>query len=85
MYQNEQLYKDWVKKCLIGNIDKLYEEKHRAEHEKKKRHIKEENQRWNRSGFLITGTGTGPKRTDRTGPAGLKIFPIPILSLDSDN
>jgi hypothetical protein len=25
-------------------------------------------QRWNRSGFLMTGTGTGPNRSDRTEP-----------------
>jgi hypothetical protein len=29
------------------------------------------NHRWNRSGFLTTGTGTGLSRSDRTGPAGL--------------
>jgi len=30
-------------------------------------------QRWNRSGFLTTGTGTGLSRSDRTGPAGLPV------------
>jgi hypothetical protein len=29
---------------------------------------KAEPQRWNRSGFLTTGTGTGLSRSDRTGP-----------------
>ncbi|CAF1270739.1 unnamed protein product [Adineta steineri] len=30
-------------------------------------------QRWNRSGFLTTGTGTGLKLLDRTGPAGVPV------------
>ena len=28
-------------------------------------------QRWNRSGFFMTGTGSGPKTSDRIGQAGL--------------
>jgi hypothetical protein len=30
-------------------------------------------QRWNRSGFLTTGTGTGLSRSDRTRSAGLPV------------
>ena len=33
-------------------------------------------QRWNRSGFFMTGTGTGPNKSDRTGPAGLSVRPV---------
>jgi hypothetical protein len=32
--------------------------------------------RWNRSGFLTTETGTGLKKSDRTGPAGLPVRPF---------
>jgi hypothetical protein len=32
--------------------------------------------RWNRSDFLTTGTGTGLKKSDRTGPAGLPKKPV---------
>jgi hypothetical protein len=33
-------------------------------------------QRWNRSGFFMTGTGTGRKISDRTGSAGLPVRPV---------
>ncbi len=32
--------------------------------------------RWNRSGFLTTGTGTSLNRSDRIGPAGLSVWPV---------
>jgi hypothetical protein len=34
------------------------------------------NHRWNRSGFLTTGTGTGLNKSERTGPAGLPVWPV---------
>jgi hypothetical protein len=55
---------------LIGFIEKYNGE---AAVFTKTKQLHYEFHRWNQSGFSMTGAGTGLKKLDRTGPAGLPV------------